>query len=103
MADRVASRTGEDQSWICSPVSGVAAELVTVPATVTVPLGAATAGFSEVIAMVALADGASRRAAVPAAASAGAAAATTQPTASADASSRTPARRHTGRAEPGQC
>ncbi len=88
--------------WVLAVIA-VAAELVTVPVTFTVPCGAAMAGFIEVMAMATLPGGACCRPAAPAAASAGTAAASAQPTARVRASSPAPARRSAGRAGPGQC
>src|SRR5215475_3290976 len=49
MASRSGKRTLEDQSWTESPAAAVAVVLVTVPDTVTLPLGVAYVGLTDVI------------------------------------------------------
>src|SRR5262249_19934405 len=49
MASRSGRRTLEDQSWTESPAAAVAVVLVTVPDTVTLPLGVAYVGLTDVI------------------------------------------------------
>src|SRR5215510_1778149 len=49
MASRSGRRTLEDQSWTVSSVAAAAVVLVTVPDTVTLPLGVAYVGLIEVI------------------------------------------------------
>src|SRR5690348_10883959 len=49
MAARSGRRTLEDQSWTESPVAAAAVVLVTVPDTVTLPLGVAYVGLIDVI------------------------------------------------------
>src|SRR5215472_5455658 len=49
MAARSGRRTLEDQSWTESPVAAVPVVLVTVPDTVTLPLGVAYVGLIDVI------------------------------------------------------
>src|SRR5215471_3374065 len=51
MAARSGRRTLEDQSWTESPVAAAAVVLVTVPDTVTLPLGVAYVGLIDVIAI----------------------------------------------------
>jgi hypothetical protein len=51
MSSRLARRRLEDQSWTWSPVAAAAVALVTVPETVTLALGVANVGLTDVIAI----------------------------------------------------